>query len=225
MKTGIFGGTFNPVHYGHLRAAEEVSELIGLDRVFFIPSGRPPFDKPDLADAEHRYNMLSIATKGNPYFIVSDIEMKRRGRSYTIDTLKRLRRRYRDDEFYLILGIDAFLDLPKWKDPDELITLTNIVIISRPGFGFVDLVSSPYLKGVSRQAMKGLDSGKRRGFSHPLSGDKEAIFCRVTGLEISASCIRGLIREGRSVRYLLPDSVKSYIISHKLYAMRDELRP
>jgi len=218
MRLGILGGAFNPIHYGHLRTAEEVLESLNLDTILFIPSGRPPFDKPDLAGAVHRYNMVRTAIEGNPHFKISDVEIRRRGRSYTIDTIKRLRRDFKGAEFYLVLGIDAFLDMPKWKCPEDIVNLTNIVIISRPGFRFIDLVSSPYLKGIQRRFLREMDSGKRTEFSHPISMNKKAIFCNVTELSISASRIRELIKEGRSINYLLPDSVKSYIISHKLYA-------
>jgi len=217
VKLGIFGGTFNPIHYGHLRTAEEVLEALGLNTVLFIPSGRPPFDKPDLAEAVHRYNMVRMAIEGNPHFKISDVEIRRRGRSYTIDTIKRLRRDFKGAEFYLILGIDAFLDMPKWKGPEEIMSLTNIVIISRPGFRFIDLASSPYLEGIQKKALRELDNAKRAMLSYPLSMDKEAILCIVTGLGISASHIRALIRGGSSIRYLLPESVKSYIISNNLY--------
>ncbi len=217
MKLGIFGGAFNPIHYGHLRTAEEVLESLRLHRILFIPSGKPPFDKPDLVAPKHRYNMVKMAIKGNPLFSISDIEIKRRVRSYTVDTLKRLKKEYKDDEFYFILGIDAFLDLQKWKRPGDIIRLTNMIIISRPGFRFTDLISSPYLKGLQKRPLMELDNGSRTEFSYPILKDKKTFLCRVTELNISASCIRELIKESRSINYLLPDSVKSYIISHGLY--------
>ncbi len=220
MKLGIFGGAFNPIHYGHLRTAEEIFELLGLDGVLFIPSGNPPFDKPDLERAVHRYNMVKEAIRDNPHFKISDIEMSTKGRSYSVDTLKRLGREFKGTEFFFILGIDAFLDLPKWKQPERLINLTNIVIMSRPGFKFTDLLSSPYLADVSQGPLRELDRGARVEFSFPLSERQKGFLCRVTELNISASRIRELVKEGRSIKYLLPDSVKSYIISHKLHIKR-----
>lgn len=225
MKIGIYGGAFNPIHYGHLRTAEEIFELLCLDTILFIPSGKPPFDKPDLEEAVHRYNMVRKAISGNPHFEISGIEMKGQEKSYSVNTLRRLRQEFKGSDFFFILGIDAFLELPKWKEPERLITLTNTVIISRPGFKFIDLVSSPYLEGVPEKPLRELDKGVRAEFSSPLSKNQTAFFCRVTEIDISASSIRRAIKEGRSIRYLLPDSVKSYIISHKLYhKRRDNLK-
>lgn len=217
MKVGIYGGAFNPIHYGHLRTAEETSESLALDTILFIPSGKPPFDKPELEDATHRYNMVKMAINGNPYFKLSDIEMRIRGRAYSVDTLKRLNRKLKGDEFFFIMGIDAFLDLPKWKEPERLINLTNLVIMSRPHFKFINLASSPFLKGISKKRLRELDRGVRAILSVPISENHKAYLTRVTDINISASCIRRLIMDGKSIKYLLPEVVESYIISHKLY--------
>jgi nicotinate-nucleotide adenylyltransferase len=220
MKIGIYGGTFNPVHYGHLRTAEEVYKLLSLDKILFIPSGRSPFDKPELERAEYRYEMVKRAVKGNRHFEVSDLEVRRRGRSYTVDTIKKLKKKYRDSELYFILGIDAFLDLPCWKQPDILVCLASLVVISRPGYTFIDLASSPYLKGASPVTLKALDKGKINECSFRVSENQNVYLCNVTGLNISASLIRNLVTSGGEIKYLLPDSVKSYIISNKLYKNR-----
>lgn len=217
MRIGIFGGTFNPIHYGHLRAAEEVNEIFALDKVIFIPSGRPPFKKPDLIPARHRYEMTGITIKGNPSFCISDIEVKKRGVSYSVDTLRGLRDKYEGAEFFFILGIDTLCELPSWKEPDKLLTLTNLIVISRPGFSFLDLSSSPYLKGISKKTLKGLDKGEKGIASFNISGDKKIYLCKITGLDISASRLRRLIKAGESIKYLLPEAVEYYIISHKLY--------
>lgn len=217
MKIGIYGGAFNPIHYGHLRTAEEVFDMLSLDKMLFIPSGKTPFDKPDLARAGHRYEMVKRAIRGNRRFAVSDIEVKRRGRAYTVDTIKKLTDIYPGSELYFILGIDAFLDLPGWKQPDALVGLTNVVVISRPGYRFADLSSSPYLRDVPGRVLKELDKGVRRERSFDISGDKKGYLCNVTGLNISASGIRQMIASGEKIKYLLPDSVKSYIILHTLY--------
>ncbi len=216
-KIGIYGGTFNPIHYGHLRTAEEVFEFFTLDRVLFIPSGLTPFDKPDLAKPERRYSMVKTAINGNPRFRISNIELKTIGKSYTVDTIRKLKEKYKDSELFFILGIDAFLDLPCWKQPDKLIRLANLVIISRPGYSFSDLVSSPYMDGVSRRILKELDKGSRTTFAFDISTKQQCHLCNVTGLNISASGIRKLIISGGNINYLLPESVKSYIISNKLY--------
>lgn len=217
MKLGIYGGTFNPVHYGHLRTAQEVLERLSLDRVIFIPAGKTPFEKPELIKASHRYRMVKDAIAGNPGFEISDLEIRARGKSFTIDTIMKLRNKYAGSELYFILGTDAFMDLEHWKQPERILDLANIVIILRPGCAFTDLSLSPYLKNVSTKKLKELDRGKKDLFSFNISQEQKGILLKVTGLEISASNIRNLIISGKSVKYLLPDSVESYIISHKLY--------
>lgn len=221
MKIGVYGGTFNPVHYGHLRTAEEVAERLSLDKVLFIPAGETPFNKPDLEKAGHRYKMVKAAIDGNPVFGISGIEIRMRGKSYTVDTIRKLRARYRRSDLYFILGIDAFLDLPGWKQPEKLVELTNLVIMSRPGHFFTDLSHSPYLKEVPGRVLKGLDNGTVIEFAFDISKNRKGILCNVTGLNISASHIRDLIESGKNIKYLLPESVKSYIISHNLYKKRD----
>jgi nicotinate-nucleotide adenylyltransferase len=217
MKLGIYGGAFNPVHYGHLRTAEEVRDLLSLNKVLFIPSGKTPFDKPDLEKSGHRYEMVKRAIKGNRHFDVSDVEINRRGKSYTVDTIMRLRRECSGSELFFILGIDAFLDMQYWKKPDVLIKSTNVVVISRPGYTFSDLSTLPYLEGISRKALRELDKGREGEVSFDISGYQKGYLCNVTELNISASRIRDLVSIGKEIKYLLPDSVKSYIISNKLY--------
>jgi nicotinate-nucleotide adenylyltransferase len=222
MKIGIFGGAFNPIHYGHLRSAEDVLERLSLDSICFIPSGTPAFSKPLMVSALHRYEMVRIAIEDNSRFSLSDIEVSRRGKSYSVDTLKKLGNKDRD--MYFIIGIDAFIDLPGWKEPDTLVRLANLVVISRPGYSFSDIASSPYLKKVPRSIFREIDRGVTEVFSCEISPEKRCFLCRVTELNISASHIRSLLTAGMNVKYLLPDSVKSYIISHKLYAGSDNLK-
>ncbi|RJQ48930.1 MAG: nicotinate-nucleotide adenylyltransferase [Nitrospiraceae bacterium] len=217
MKLGIFGGTFNPVHYGHLRAAEEVCGKLSLDKVLFIPAGKTPFEKPETVSAVHRFNMVKTAIKGNTRFQISDIEVKARGKSFTVDTMKKLGKLYPGSELFFILGIDAFLDLPHWKQPDTLLNLSHCVVTSRPGYTFTDLMPSPYLRHVSRAVLRKMDAGSMDLFCFDISESQKCFLCRVTSLNISASYIRNLIISGENIKYLLPDSVESYIISHKLY--------
>ncbi len=221
MRIGIYGGSFNPIHYGHLRTAEEVLEKLSLNKALFIPAGKTPFEKPDLITAAHRYNMVKLAIAGNPDFQISGIEIKTKGKSFTVDTIRSLKEKYSDAELYLILGIDAFLDLPHWKQPDKLINLANIVIISRPGFPFRTLSLSPYLRNVPKKILTALDKATEDCISFSISNSKNGFLCRVSGLDISASNIRNLIMSGKNVKYLLPDSVENYIISKKLYIKQD----
>lgn len=220
MKIGIYGGTFNPIHFGHLRTAQEVAEILSLDKVIFIPAGSPPFIKPDLETAAHRYNMVKAAIDNNPVFKISAIEAEKRGKSYTVDTIKKLKDKYSRSELYFILGIDAVLDLPAWKEPYKLINMTNLVIISRPEYSFAQLASLPFMHNTTRSLLKRLDNGKLNNLEFEISHTQKGYLCKVVELNISASYIRNLIRSGKNVNYLLPDSVKSYIISNKLYVMR-----
>jgi nicotinate-nucleotide adenylyltransferase len=217
-KIGIYGGAFNPVHYGHLRTAEDVLEILSLDKVIFIPSGKTPFDKPGMVNASHRYEMVKAAIKGNPRFSISGMEVNNRRKSYTVDTIKQLKAMYENSELFFVLGVDAFIDMPSWKQPEKLVDVTNLVIISRPGYSFNDLYSSPFVKDVSKRMLRDLDRGNRLEFSFDISGKQKGYMCKVTALNISASTIRTLILNGKNINYLLPESVKSYIISNKLYA-------
>ena len=153
MKIGILSGTFNPIHYGHLRAAQEIQDIFNFDKILFIPAGTPPFKKKELINARYRYEMTRIAIKNNPYFDISDIEMKRRAVSYSFETVKKLTVTYNNFKLFFILGIDAVLDLPKWKRPRQLLKLTDLIVISRPGFSFVDLFSKPYFAHVKKKTL------------------------------------------------------------------------
>jgi nicotinate-nucleotide adenylyltransferase len=217
LRVGIFGGTFNPIHYGHLRTAEEVRLRLGYDKILFIPSGTPPLKTKGIASASHRFEMARIAILDNPFFEISDIETRRRGKSYTVSTIEELQEAYPGRQFYLILGIDAFLDLPNWRDPDRLIALSNFVIISRPGFSFGDLSLSPYLKKTVRRSLREIDGAKKDSYPLILKSGKDCILLRTTPLGISATDIRGYIKQGKSVKYLLPAEVQSFIIRNKLF--------
>jgi nicotinate-nucleotide adenylyltransferase len=207
MKLGIFGGTFNPIHYGHLRVAEEVRYGCGLDRIIFIPSGSPSLKTAEIADAEHRFKMTCMATGSNPDFSVSDIEMNSISKSYTIKTVERLNGMYPDDELCLIMGVDVFLDLPAWREPERLVGMTNFIIMTRPGFSVKDLGSSPFV-----------DSSCEAGHDiYRLKGGRTARVIQVTACDIASTAIRQLIRQGKSIKYLLPDAVEQYIDASGLY--------
>ncbi len=216
MKVGIFGGTFNPVHYGHLRAAEEVREKLGFDKILFIPSGSPPLKTANLAGTRHRYEMVRLALGNNPFFEPSDIECRLSGKSYTVKTIRALKKADSRSEFFFILGIDAFLDIPNWWHPKELIALTDFVIISRPCLSFAGLGTSPYMK-VGRKILKEMDDEKREKYEFKVESNRTAILFRVTPICISSTEVRRLVKQGKSIKYLLPPDVQSYIISKKLY--------
>jgi len=216
LKIGIFGGTFNPIHFGHLRVAEEARVSVGLDRIIFIPSGQPPLKTEDIAPARHRLAMTRLAVKGNPFFEVLDIECRSGHKSYTVKTLNTLRGLYPDDHLHFMLGIDAFLDIPNWYRPDLLMRLMNFLVLSRPGCRFADLFSSPYLT-VKKNVLRQLDTKMTGTDSLTLDSGVTVTMVNVTPVTISATDIRTLVAQGKSVKYLLPAEVESYIISQNLY--------
>jgi nicotinate-nucleotide adenylyltransferase len=212
MRFGIFGGTFNPIHYGHLRAAEEVRYKAGLDKVIFIPSGNPPLKTEEIIEASHRYSMVRIATASNPYFVVSDIEITEKEKSYTVNTIKKLRDIYPDDELFLILGIDAFLDIPNWWKPYDLINMIDFILITRPGFEPSEvIIKSPFVKS------NPISSSANLYKSISLISEKTAFLINVTAIDISSTEIRKLLKENKSIKYLLPESIEEYIHKHNIY--------
>ncbi len=216
MKIGIFGGTFNPIHYGHLRAAEEVRERFELTKIIFIPSKNPPLKTQDLLDSVHRYKMTELALSENSFFEISDIEFKRQGKSYSVQTLEELRSIFHGTTLYFILGIDAFLEIPTWWQAERLISLVDFIVISRPSFRFADLLSSPYISA-SKNDLEKLDKAELELYITTLKGNRSIIAFRIPLIDISATEIRRRVREGKSIKYLLPESVESYIISNRLY--------
>ncbi|MBV8056963.1 MAG: nicotinate (nicotinamide) nucleotide adenylyltransferase [Deltaproteobacteria bacterium] len=211
MRVALFGGSFNPIHLGHLRAAEEDREAMGLDLIYFVPAASPPHKSPvGLAPAEHRLQMVRLATKGNRYFMVSDVEVRRSGSSFTIDTVRFFRATMRaQPELYLIMGGDQFAELDTWKEAAELTQLCNIIVHTRlaekqPGaeiavamlnhFGYIETENS-YMH--------------RSG--HTLT------FVNTTFFPISATVIRRKLAAGESVRYFVPSDVGDYIERHALY--------
>jgi len=190
-KTGIFGGTFNPPHVAHSIIAEEVREKLNLDRILFIPSGNHPLK--DSISAIHRLEMAKLAFSGNEYFEVSDIEVSKRDeKNYTVDTLTELKSLTSNpvDEFYLIIGSDNLIELPKWKNPERLFELSRVVVIKRPDY----------------------ESGKaEKRFT------EKALFADVPLMEISSSEIRKKVSERKSIKYLVHPDVEKYIQSNKLY--------
>lgn len=191
MKTGTLGGTFSPPHYGHLIVAERVREEIGLERIFFVPTAVPPHKQGlEIVDARHRLAMLELAVQGNRHFIVSDIEVQRGGVSFTVDTLAEFRRLYPKDEFFVLIGMDNFVEFRTWRSPEKILNLSTVVVMTRPGTNVVTNDG-------------GLLSRVR--------------ICEVPDIEISSSDIRRRVAEGRSIRYLVPAAVERYIHQHQLY--------
>ncbi len=217
MKLGILGGTFNPIHYGHLAAAEEVSDRLGLQRVLFVPSFIPPHKKDeDMPSVIHRMEMVRLAIADNPLFEPSDIELKRGGMSYTIDTINTLRQSLHDAELYFITGLDSFLEIQTWNRWEMLMTLCGFVVLSRPGYRFQDLSGIDFMKSAEEE-LAALDRGLRK--QAVVRSRTYTVFLEMIPLyDISSTDIRRRIKEGRSIKYLLPDKVENYIIKNKLYA-------
>lgn len=193
MKVGIFGGTFNPPHIGHLIVAEFIREEANLDKIIFIPCASPPHKQnqkylSQMASAHHRFEMVKIAISENPFFEVSDIEIKRGGISYTVETVSYLVEKFPERDFYLLIGADQFEEFHMWKDPDEIVKKVHLLVFNRYGYKVTESKFSKY-----------------------------ATFIAVPNVDISASSIRDRIRLGKSIRYLVPVGVEEYIYRNNLY--------
>ncbi len=208
---GILGGTFDPVHFGHLRLAEEMAEALGLERVLFIPAGQPPHRAPPGTAALHRLEMVRRAVAGNPRFVVDAREVQRPQPSYTVDTLTALRAELGSGQpLWLLLGSDAFRGLPGWHQWQRLFALANIAVATRPGEASTQADAIPPL--LQREA------GERRVADAAASGPAGSLLdWQMTPLAISATAIRDSLARHRSARYLLPDAVLDYIHEHQLY--------
>jgi nicotinate-nucleotide adenylyltransferase len=212
MRVGLYGGSFNPIHFGHLRAAEEDREVLGLDLLYFIPAASPPHKQAgDLALAEQRLSMVRLATKGNRHFMVSDVEIRRPGPSYTIDTVRHFKTTMRAPvDLHLIMGADQFSELETWKESEELVRQCNLVVHTRPAEAGIK-TSQSSLATVRHFGYVREDDH----YVHP--GGFTLAFITTTFLPVSATLIRHKIAANESVRYLLPDDVSEYIRRHKIY--------
>ena len=190
-RIGVMGGTFDPIHHGHLAAASEVQRSFDLDEVVFVPTGEP-YQKSGVSQAEHRYLMTAIATASNPRFTVSRVDIDRPGPTYTIDTLRDLRKDRPDADLFFISGADAVAQILDWKDNSELWSLAHFVAVSRPGHALS-------IRGLPEQGVSSLE---------------------VPALAISSTDCRARVDRGFPVWYLVPDGVVQYISKHHLYRSR-----
>ena len=213
MKIGLFGGTFDPIHWGHLRSAEEVGETFGLDRVYFIPAAVPPHKRGQTSTpARHRLRMVRLAVAGNPRFSVSTVEIARPGVSYSIDTVREFATKAdQGDSLFFIIGLDAFREIGTWKDFANIFPLCNFIVTSRPGSKEKDPFKGT---GVAVKKLFCYDF-KQRNYRHE-SGTR-VYFDELTDIAISASEIRALVKDSKSIRYLVPSAVENYINRHALY--------
>ncbi len=187
-RLGVMGGTFDPIHNGHLVAASEVQSLLNLDAVVFVPTGQP-WHKEAVSSAEHRYLMTVIATAANPSFSVSRVDIDRPGITYTVDTLREISQQYPDSDLFFISGADAIAQILAWKDIDEAWGLAHFVAVSRPGHQ-MNLPDSP---------------------------EGAIVELEVPALSISSSDCRDRVLNGQPIWYLVPDGVVQYIAKHRLY--------
>jgi len=209
---GILGGTFDPIHLGHLRTAEEIGQALQLDRVLLIPAASPPHKtQAPIASFAHRLAMARLGADLSPRLEALDIEGKRPGPSYSVETLKELHQRYGPDtELFFIIGMDAFLEIETWKDYLELFSLANVVVIQREGIHIDNPESTLVDLGlrVSRKAQPGI---------YRVSPGRELRFMDCTRMDISGTRIRDMIPREESIRFLVPDTVRTYIMERGLY--------
>lgn len=213
IRLGVMGGTFDPVHLGHLRAAEEVREWFRLDRIEFLPARLPPHktDRP-VTPVSRRLAMLEEAVGSTPGFAVSRIEADREGPSYLVDTLEQYRKIHGHAAVYFVLGMDSFREIRTWHRYPELFALADFIVTTRPGYTRPGLAEA--LPADVAGAFRPVRSGATL-FEH--ESGKKIYFQEITLLDISATRIRQWLRQGRSVRYLVPDPVLAYIEKHRLY--------
>ena len=204
MRVGIYGGTFDPIHQGHLILAEQCREQGPLDQVWFVPAFRPPNKlEMSLTRFDLRVEMISLAIAGNPAFRIDELEKDRTGPSFTVDTIAELRARHPADEFWLLVGSDTLADLPHWHDPARLLGLAGLLVMGRPGTA---TLSDQELAAALRLPSEAL---RMRVAQTPL-------------IDISSRELRRRVAQGRSVRYFLPRAVEVYIREKQLYRVLEE---
>jgi nicotinate-nucleotide adenylyltransferase len=223
MRLGIMGGTFDPIHLGHLRAAEEIYWAFALDQIIFVPAARPPHKEEAVAaSALHRYEMVSLATVFTPYFTVSSIELQRPGKSYSVETVREFQKiSGPHTTLYFVVGVDAFLEMSGWRDAGELLALTQVIVTARPGWRLdeverlLTLEQRRVLGGPSFRYLKIADIDPER-VEHDLI-PRQVLLVEVVSLDIASREIRQLVEEGRSIRHLVPDTVAAYMAKNRLY--------
>ncbi|MGV8081779.1 MAG: nicotinate-nucleotide adenylyltransferase [Syntrophales bacterium] len=216
MKWGLFGGTFDPIHMGHLRCAEEILEMFDLNRIIFVPASRPPHKlEAEITPFFHREQMVRLAIEDNPSFSFADVENQREGKSYSVETIDYFLNRYlKDLELYFILGQDAFHAIQTWREWDRLLLLCHMVVMTRPGYenrGLAGILPEDF---ASRFTYEDELDGYRGPTGHLI------FFREVTFLDIASSNIRQRAKASKSIAYLVPGTVSRYIVKNDLYKSR-----
>jgi nicotinate-nucleotide adenylyltransferase len=218
MKRGLYGGAFNPIHRCHLVVAEAARSRLNLDTVLFIPTGDPPHKlSSEFFPATHRMEMVKLAIAPYPYFQVSDIELRRSAKSYSIDTVRELKKLSPPDtEFVFIIGLDAFLELPTWKDPEALLASCDFAVVSRPGTQFRALEKCAFLTAPERTLLDELDAHKVTVGRLPLTSGRTLWAIPIPPCEVAAKDIRQRLRNRQDLENSLPAPVESYILQMNL---------
>ncbi len=230
MRLGIMGGTFDPIHLGHLRAAEEIYWAFGLDRIIFVPAARPPHkDEVVVASALHRYEMVSLATVFTPYFTVSSIEITRPGKSYSVETVREFQKMSGPNtSLYFVVGVDAFLGMSGWRHARELVGLARVIVTARPGWRLdeVERLLTPEQRKILGQPtfrylkISDIDPERVEREFEP----RQVLLVEVVSLDIASREIRQLVEQGRSIRHLVPDTVAAYMAKNRLYQRSQPVR-
>jgi len=217
LKLGILGGTFDPIHFGHLRVAEEVAEDLALEHMYLIPAALPPHkDGKPVSFFEHRMAMIQLAVEGSPLLEALDLEGRRQGLSYSIETLREFRQLFKGNiELFFIIGIDAFLEIGTWKEYRALFDHAHFLVINRPGFQSEDL----------GRFLTSLEVGfERDGDKFVVPSGNHLIFREATLMDISSTEIRNRVAEGKTIRFMLPKTVRTYIMENRLYSIHGNSR-
>jgi len=214
MKLGLYGGAFNPIHRCHLVVADAARSRLGLDTVLFIPTGDPPHKlSSEFFPATNRMEMVKLAIAPYPYFQVSDIELRRSAKSYSIDTVRELKTLSPPDtEFVFVIGLDAFLELPTWKDPEALLAACDFAVVSRPGTHFRALETCPFLMAPDRALLDELEAAKMTVGRLPLTSGRTLWAIPIPPCEVAAKDIRERLRKRQNLENSLPAPVESYIL-------------
>ena len=219
MFIGLLGGSFNPIHNGHLHIANYVYNTLGLDRVIFIPTGDPPHKSAEsLAPAHHRLAMVKLATEPHKSFVVDDREARSSTVSYSVDTVSQLKKEFpRGTELGFIIGLDAFLDLQSWKQATHLLDNCHVIVCSRPGVTFTQLQSMPLLPPIPQPSLYNLNKQVISRLDISLPSGSSVTLLSIPPCKVSASHIRQQVALKRPIGHWLPPTVESYIIQHQLY--------
>lgn len=193
MSIGILGGTFDPIHMGHLMIAEYIRDDFAFDKIIFVPAGNPPLKNYIITSKKDRLNMVKLAIEDNPYFLCCDLEMKNHGKSYTVDTVEKIKEKYPSEEIFFILGQDAAIDLNLWHRYEDFVRETNLIVVSR------DMEQKDEIRGK---------------YAHL---NPKFVFVDTPSIEISSTKIRDRIKQGKSIKYMVDKKVYEYIIKKGLY--------